>query len=586
MKISKTNITQSTNNSNSIFKYSKSILLFLSLLSYQAYSGLIQDGVNKITSVYGVDKIQIPEELEQGLVNTYKIITQKKETVRVKKSKTQSPKVQCGSTWIIYSDDIDEDNSLSKFQADPMIVGLKESYQPIYDLDQSLSNIQLQGDNNSSELYKQLKQTTEPDLAPTVDEMLILFDELASGARLANIMPNYQTCRDSVTPTIKTWSYFTQYQQNVNDGVATQWDFWTYTDNITGTISNSADTVNKCTKTTELSFASFKTYYAGFTDVGNYILSMVMNLVANTQSLINVMNQVTAADNNCDLKLLYYNVGRIVRYVTQFDPITAQTIQQDLKQSQVKSTRQVLSDILGDDKMRVIEKIGRSLELGLKQYLANPILKELKYYTFEQLYNENFEDKILHKGRKSQNKAKPIISNSILSDKRIAKTKILEKYQLLESKTPQVQDSVALTDAYKYSNITYGFLNGTSLYGKPNTTWCQSNQTRYMQLILDYIPNSLSEGKVFDIVYSLSELMAKLYPLQSSCRFGTYEAMDQLKLYRDGYSDIWDFMDTFSFNFGLLYDSVVTSIQSVKDLKYFMSGYSVGRTVFYLFFMA
>lgn len=68
----------------------------------------------------------------------------------------------------------------------------------------------------------------------------------------------------------------------MRDGVNTQWDFWTHTDNITGTISNSADSVNKCTKTTEQSLINFAHYYSGFTDIGNYILSLVMNLVANT----------------------------------------------------------------------------------------------------------------------------------------------------------------------------------------------------------------------------------------------------------------------------------------------------------------
>jgi len=68
---------------------------------------------------------------------------------------------------------------------------------------------------------------------------------------------------------------------------------------------------------------------------------------------------------------------------------------------------------------------------------------------------------------------------------------------------------------------------------------------------------------VFDMIYGISDAMAILYNTQRVCRFGTGESYDVLEKYAEGYSDFWDFMDTFAFNFGLIYDSVLTAIQSV-----------------------
>jgi hypothetical protein len=116
-----------------------------------------------------------------------------------------------------------------------------------------------------------------------------------------------------------------------------------------------------------------------------------------------------------------------------------------------------------------------------------------------------------------------------------------------------------LTLAYTYMNVSFGFLNGTSLYGTPQTIYCQSNVTRQLQLFLNDIPKSFSPFSIFSIVYSLSESMAKLYNTQHSCRLGTLDAIARVDLYAEGYADYWAFLDTFSFNFGLIYDSVLTA---------------------------
>lgn len=58
--------------------------------------------------------------------------------------------------------------------------------------------------------------------------------------------------------------------------------------------------------------------------------------------------------------------------------------------------------------------------------------------------------------------------------------------------------------------------------------------------------------------------------------------------YIDWYDDTWGFLDNFSYNFGLLYDSVVTMVQEILSAvpgttNYFMIGYSLGN-MFHLIF--
>ena len=135
-----------------------------------------------------------------------------------------------------------------------------------------------------------------------------------------------------------------------------------------------------------------------------------------------------------------------------------------------------------------------------------------------------------------------------------------------------------------YYNVSHGFLNGTGLYGKANSTYCNSNTTRYLELTIRDIPASFSNGDIFEMIYDISELMAKLFPVVSSCRWATWDARDRLNEYEDGYEDFVDFTDTFAFNFGLIYDSIITAIDSIDKGKNFMAGYSFGRTIFLLFF--
>lgn len=87
-----------------------------------------------------------------------------------------------------------------------------------------------------------------------------------------------------------------------------------------------------------------------------------MNLVTNTQSLINVMNSVTAADTNCDLNTLYYNIGRIVRYILVFSPVTSAPLNEE---QTVMTARDFLNDAFGDSNVKFIDHFSQiSSNLG------------------------------------------------------------------------------------------------------------------------------------------------------------------------------------------------------------------------------
>ena len=46
-----------------------------------------------------------------------------------------------------------------------------------------------------------------------------------------------------------------------------------------------------------------------------------MNLAGNVLSMKNIMNEIAAANANCDLASVAYNYGRLVKVIMQVDPI-------------------------------------------------------------------------------------------------------------------------------------------------------------------------------------------------------------------------------------------------------------------------
>ena len=56
--------------------------------------------------------------------------------------------------------------------------------------------------------------------------------------------------------------------------------------------------------------------------------------------------------------------------------------------------------------------------------------------------------------------------------------------------------------------------------------------------------------------------------------------------YARGYDSFTEFSDTFAYNFGLIYDSLITSLEKIADGNFFMSGYAVGNIFYLVFFMS
>ncbi len=88
---------------------------------------------------------------------------------------------------------------------------------------------------------------------------------------------------------------------------------------------------------------------------------------------------------------------------------------------------------------------------------------------------------------------------------------------------------------------------------------------------------------------------SQLKPMIDSCILGfSMEVYNKGLRYVLGYTDMWQFFDTFAFNFGLIYDSIVNTINDLitkagnpnvqtSDM-YLMLGYGLGNILYLIFF--
>ena len=57
-------------------------------------------------------------------------------------------------------------------------------------------------------------------------------------------------------------------------------------------------------------------------------------------------------------------------------------------------------------------------------------------------------------------------------------------------------------------------------------------------------------------------------------------------LYSSGYYNFLMFTDTLAYNFGLMYDALITAFESIQSDNFFMAGYSFGTMIYMVFFIA
>jgi len=67
---------------------------------------------------------------------------------------------------------------------------------------------------------------------------------------------------------------------------------------------------------------------------------------------------------------------------------------------------------------------------------------------------------------------------------------------------------------------------------------------------------------VFDWINDIARMIELLYPLEYHCRTGAVEMGAFAKLYTSGYFNFLMFLDTLAYNFGLMYDGVITFLES------------------------
>ncbi len=75
------------------------------------------------------------------------------------------------------------------------------------------------------------------------------------------------------------------------------------------------------------------------------------------------------------------------------------------------------------------------------------------------------------------------------------------------------------------------------------------------------------------------------YTLESSCRMTYGEIVESANRYTIGYNNVIEFTDAFAFNFGLLYDSIITAYYSFEKGNWFMGGYSLGNILYLVFYI-
>ena len=146
-------------------------------------------------------------------------------------------------------------------------------------------------------------------------------------------------------------------------------------------------------------------------------------------------------------------------------------------------------------------------------------------------------------------------------------------------------------------------MNGTRIYGGPESRKCKESLDGQLKTLFIDLPETLEptppKPKTINFYALIRQLMyfpSQLTVMINSCAIGSsLEAYGMALRYFQGYTNIWDVLDIFAFNFGLIYDSIINTIldlvakaadpTSATSDKYLMLGYGLGN-IFYLIFYA
>jgi hypothetical protein len=157
---------------------------------------------------------------------------------------------------------------------------------------------------------------------------------------------------------------------------------------------------------------------------------------------------------------------------------------------------------------------------------------------------------------------------------------------VLPAKTAAAGKSVGVSySVWGFYNLTLGFLNGTQFLKGANSIQCQTTVSRYLTLTTINIEADLAADNIYQSIYDITELATDAYALENYCHNAAVDMVTLAQAYAAGYSTFEDFTDTFAYNFGLMYDSVITTLEAVQAGNWFMAGYSLGNIIYLIFFI-
>ena len=135
------------------------------------------------------------------------------------------------------------------------------------------------------------------------------------------------------------------------------------------------------------------------------------------------------------------------------------------------------------------------------------------------------------------------------------------------------------------------------MYGGPESLKCRTSLDLILLTAFTDLPKTMAAKKVnkFTVVRQSMIFPTQLKPMLDSCIVGfSYESEVKLERYSVGYPSMWDFTDTFAFNFGLLYDSFINTVMDLLEKSqdpnkqtstmYTTLGYGLGNILYLIFF--
>ena len=135
------------------------------------------------------------------------------------------------------------------------------------------------------------------------------------------------------------------------------------------------------------------------------------------------------------------------------------------------------------------------------------------------------------------------------------------------------------------------------MYGGPESVKCKTAIDLLLKTATVDLPTTFASATInyFAVVRQIMTIPSQLKPISDSCIIGFSEEIYLRSLrYVNGYTDMWEFFDTFAFNFGLIYDSIVNTINDLIDRAskpnvqtsdmYLMLGYGLGNIMYLVFF--